>query len=106
MPTNVTWNFDYNGNLSSQECKPIIVRDTNDKHRVENTANKMDPTSQSGIKLQFNQSLVKVMVRSAEQNYHAQIPDNVVPASAISKQLSDINANHNKQKLQIISMIP
>ena len=55
------------------------------------------------MKLQFNQFIVNTMTRSAARNYHAPIPDSVVPVSVISTQMSDMTANSNNQKLQIIS---
>ena len=76
----------------------------NDKYQVETTTNKMGkPACQTCMNLQFNQSLVNKMTRSAARNYPVPIPDSVVPVSVISTQMSDTKANSNNKKLQIIS---
>ena len=102
----INWNFDSNGNFHAAQCMSIIVRNKNNKHEVENTTNHIGKSSCTAcINLQFNQSLRKIMKQSIQQCYPPQLPDSLVPASALSNRLISTRQKKHDLELDILNHI-
>lgn len=93
----VSWSADTAGRLRSNKCNPLSQRNPSKSKDVQAT------TTKSGniacvecVRLQYNQTLMKVMITSASNAYDNNTPNILCPASVVSARYSDLR-NERKE---------
>eukprot|EP00956_Cyclotella_meneghiniana_P013148 scaffold18824_cov77-Cyclotella_meneghiniana.AAC.16 len=89
----VDWTIDSLGNIMSDKCDGIIVRDRSNTMTVKNTTSHAGkPACIDCIGLQYNQRLMQLLLASVEKKY-GQTPNGLLPISAVNERVAKLSRN-------------
>ena len=93
----VSWSADTSGRLRSNKCNPFSQRNPSKSNDVQaTTTNSGNTACVDCVRLQYNQTLRKVMITSASNAYDNNTPNILCPASVVSARYSDMR-NERKE---------